>query len=179
MYREVMKHITALDSDVTPYTLDDFDMESLEVLGGDLVSYRELDNELITETITLLKPKFSYIDGVKNIRVYNDTENGDYTYFTTVNSTDAFTAGVERVVVKSDRTKLPNLLVYRDENAIGASLLLANSCDQTVLVRSGDFNISLTDAGQYRDKEEGKSIVDFIVVFVSESNMGTAFRVSD
>lgn len=179
MYREVMKHIAALDSDVTPYTLDDFDMESLEVLGGDLVSYRELDNELITETITLLKPKFSYIDGVKNIRVYNDPENGDYTYFTTVNSTDAFTAGVERVVVKSERTKLPNLLVYRDENAIGASLLLANSCDQTVLVRSGDFNISLTDAGQYRDKEEGKSIVDFIVVFVSESNMGTAFRVSD
>jgi hypothetical protein len=37
----------------------------------------------------------------------------------------------------------------------------------------------LTDAGQYRDKEEGKSIVDFIVVFVSESNMGTAFRVTD
>ena len=179
MYREVMKHISALDADATAYTLDDFDLVTKEVKGGNLVSYRELDADQIGETITLLKPKFSYADGVANTRVYMDTENGDYSYYTTINSTDAYTGGAERNVIKTERTNLPNVLIYRDENAIGASLMLANSLDQTVLARCGDFNISLTDAGQYRDKEEGKSIVDFIIVFVSESSMGDAFIVSD
>lgn len=179
MYREVMKYISALDADATAYTLDDFDLETKEVKGGNLVTYRELDADEIGETITLLKPKFSYADGVSNTRVYMDTENGDYSYYTTINSTDAYTGGAERNVIKTERTNLPNVLIYRDENAIGASLLLANSLDQTVLARCGDFNVSLTDAGQYRDKEEGKSIVDFIIVFVSESNLGDAFVVSD
>jgi len=179
MYREVMKHISALDSDAKAYTLEDFEEKKLEVKGGNLVTYRELDADTITETLTLLAPKFSYVDAVKNIRVYNDTENGDYSYYTTINSSDTTVGGAERTVIKTERTELPNILVYRDENAINTSLLLANSLDQTVLARCGDFNVSLTDAGQYRDKEEGKAIVDFIVVFVSESNLGNAFIVSD
>ncbi len=179
MYREVMKYIAALDSDASAYALEDFDMVSKDAKGGNLVSYRELDADVIRETITLLKPKFSYNEAVANVRLYMDTENDDYSYYTTINSSDAYTGGAERNVIKTNRTELPNALIYRDENAIGASLLLADSLDQTVLARCGDFNISLTDAGQYRDKEEGKSIVDFIIVFISESSMGDAFIVSD
>ena len=106
-------------------------------------------------------------------------KNGDYTLFTTINSGDQYTGGAERTVIDTDRTELPNVMVYRDESGIMASLMIADSCDVTLLGKANDFAISLTDAGQYRDKEEGKSIVDFIVVFVSESSMGDAFIGSD
>ena len=79
------------------------------------------------------------------------------------------------MVVDTDRTELPNVMVYRDENGIGASLLIADSCDVTLLGKVNDFAISLTDAGQYRDKDEGKSMMDYIVVFVSESSIAKAF----
>lgn len=176
MYQEVMKHISALDEDVVPRTLDDYTFsDKITVKGGDYVAYRDLDPDIITETITLLKPKFNYQQAIANIKLYNDPENLDYSLFTEINSSDAYTGGAERSLVTTGRTELPNVLIYRDENGIAASLMVADSCDQTLLARAGDYTISLTDAAQYRDKEEKKSVLDCIVIFVSESSIPAAF----
>ena len=175
MYREVMKYLCALDPDVVPRTIDEYTVTEMAVKGGDYVTYRDLDPDVITETIKLLKPKFDYQPAVANIKLYNDPENKDYTLFTDINSNDAYIGGAERSLVTTGRTELPNLLIYRDENGIAASLMIADSCDQTLLARAGDFTISLTDAAQYRDKEEKKSVLDCIVVFVSESSIPDAF----
>lgn len=180
MYQEVMKYVTALDTDVVPYTLDDFDLQTVEVKGGDLVSYRELDPDIVTETITVLKPKFSYVDAVKSVKIYNDTINGDYSLNTQIVTTDNVVGGAERYEISTGRTELPNALIYRDENAIHASLMLASSFDRVLLGRADQkainrYAISLTEATQFRDKAEGKPIADFIIVFVSESNLVDAF----
>lgn len=175
MYQEVMKYMMELDSDLQPHTLDDYTMKRVDALGGDYVTYRGLDPNVVREEITLLEPKFAYRPEVGSIKLYNDTATKDYSLFLTMDSTDNYTGGAERTVISTERTELPNVLIYRDENTIGASLMVAESCDQTLLARIGDYYISLTDAGQYRDKEEGKSVMDFIVVFVSESNLGEAF----
>lgn len=179
MYEEVMKYIAADDEDVVPNTIDQYKAEEVKAHGGDYVAYRELDPEVITETITLYKPTFTYLEEVSNVKLYNDPDNGDYTLFTTIDSTDLYTGGAERVVIDTNRTELPNVMIYRDESGIAASLMIANSCDLTLLSRSGDFAVSLTDVGQYRDKEEGKSMMDYIVVFVSESSIAEAFPVED
>ena len=180
MYQEVMKYVTELDPDVQPYTLDDFEMQTINVKGGDLVSYRGLDPDVVTETITVLKPKFSYVDAIKSVKIYNDTVNGDYSLNTEIVTTDNIAGGAERYEVKTDRTELPNVLIYRDENAIHASLMLASSFDRVLLGRADQkapnrYAISLTEATQFRDKTEGRPIADFIIVFVSESNIEAAF----
>jgi len=175
MYEQVMKHIANTDPDVSIRSLDEYTTEEVTALGGDYVKYRDLDPELITEQIKLLKPTFSYHSSISKIKVYNDDKNGDYSLFTTINSGDQYTGGAERVVIDTDRTELPNVMIYRDQSGIVASLMIADSCDVTLLGKAGDYAISLTDAGQYRDKDEGKSMMDYIVVFVSESNIGKAF----
>ena len=180
MYQEVMKYVTALDSDVVPYTLDDFDLQTIDVKGGDLVFYRELDPEIVTETITVLKPKFSYVDAIKSVKIYKDTINGDYSLNTEIVTTDNIIGGAERYEVNTERTELPNVLIYRDENAIHTSLMLASSFDRVLLGRADQkatnrYAISLTEATQFRDKTEGRAIADFIIVFVSESNIVDAF----
>lgn len=177
MYREVMKHLQKWDADVEPRTLEDYDLTKVQAKGGDYVSYRELDPDVITETITLLKPKFSYQDAVAKIKLYNDPNNGDYTLYTGSNTTE-FTGGAVRALVNTGRTELPNVLVYRDENAILASMMVADSCDQTLLAKVNDYYISLTDAGQYRDQAEGKNVMDAIVIFVSESSIPAAFDIA-
>ncbi len=176
MYREVISRIAAIDEDVVPRTIDDFTSKT-DVLskGGDYVTYRELDPDVITEKITLLEPKTPYQKAVSGLKLYSDPEGGDYSLFTSVDANDGIDGAAERTLVTTDRTPLPNVLVYRDENAVAASLLLADSCDQTMLARSGDYTISLTDAAQYRDKAEKKNVMDSIVVFVSESNLASAF----
>lgn len=179
MYQEVMKYISALDEDVEPRTLGDYTIqEGVQVKGGDYVAYRDLDPDVVTETIALLKPKFSYQPAVGDVKLYNDTENDDYSLFMEINSGDEYNGGAERMLITTDRTELPNVLIYRDENAIAASLMVADSCDQTLLARVGDYTISLTDAAQYRDKAEKKNVMDCIVVFVSESNIPNAFDAS-
>lgn len=176
MYREVISRIAEIDGDVVPRTADDFTFQT-DVLckGGDYVTYRELDPDVITEKITLLEPKTPYQKAVSDLKLYNDPEEGDYSLFTTLDANDALNGAAERTLVTTDRTPLPNVLVYRDENAVAASLMLADSCDQTMLARAGDYTISLTDAAQYRDKAEKKNVMDCIVVFVSESNFASAF----
>lgn len=176
MYQEVMKQIAAIDADVVPHTLDDFNLTEIEALGGNYTTYGNFDREVIREKITLLQPKFSRQEVISGIRVYTDVANKDYTQFNTLDSLDNVKGIAERNLLDTGRTNLPNVLIYRDDNTAAASLMVADDCGQTLLARTGDFYISLTDAGQYRNKEEGKSVTDCIVVFVSESNIGAAFN---
>ena len=175
LYEKVMEYIAGKDADVVPRTMEDFTEKEVKALGGDYVQLRGLDPLAITENITVYEPKFELQEPVAKIRVYNDTDNGDYTLFTTIDSTDIYTGCAERSVVTTERTELPNVLIYRDENGILLSRLIADSMDLTLLARSGDYFISMTDANTYRDKTEGKAAADFIIAIVSESSIPTAF----
>ena len=175
MYQKVMEIIKAKYPQVEYRTDDDFVPATKTVLGGDYVDYRGLDNEIITEKIKLFTPKKDYGDAAGAITNYNDPINNDYTLFTTIDAKDGKTSAAERYLVNNDNTDLPNALVYRDENALFASKLIADSLGQTMLARSGDYFISMTDAKTYRNKVQGKHVTDFIIVFVSESDIPAAF----
>lgn len=175
MYQKVMEYIQAKYPEVECRSIDDFTSEKKTVLGGDYVNYRGLDPEKITEEITLYTPKKAYGDAVKDIILYTDTVNKDYTLFTTIDAKDGKTSAAERFLVNNENTDLPNALIYRGENALFASKLIADSLGQTMLARSGDYFISMTDAKTYRNKTKDKHVTDFIVVFVSESDIAAAF----
>ena len=175
IYDKIMAFIAAKDPDVVPRTMDEYTPAKVEAQGGDYVRYRGLDPLNITEEITVYNPKFELQEGTAKIRIYNDPDNGDYTLFTTIDSTDIYSGGAERAVVTTNRTELPNVLIYRDENGIILSKMIADSMDLTLLARCGDYFISMTDANTYRDKAEGKAASDFIMVFVSETSIATAF----
>ena len=175
MYQKIMELIKQKYPEVQSRTFDDFTSEKKTVLGGDYVNYRGLDPEQITEEITLYTPKNGYGKGVKDLIMYTDTVNGDYTLFTTIDAKDGKTAAAERFLVNNENPELPNALIYRGENALFASKLIADSLGQTMLARSGDYFISMTDAKTYRNKTQNKHVTDFIIVFVSESDIAAAF----
>ena len=175
IYEKIMQFVAEKDPDVIPHTIDEFVPKTVHAQGGDYVRLRGLDPLIISEEITIYEPKFEQQAGAAKLRMYNDPDNGDYTLFTTIDSTDIYTGGAERSLVTTDRTPLPNVLIYRDENGILLSKMIAESMDQTLLARCGDYFISMTDANTYRDKVEGKAATDFIMVFVSESSIPTAF----
>ena len=175
LYDRIMAFISEKDPDVIPHTMEEYKEQTIRSQGGDYVRYRGLDPMNITEEIKVYEPSFDMQEGAKKLRVYNDPENGDYTLFTTIDSTDIYTGGAERALITTERTELPNVLVYRDENGILLSRLIAESMDLTLLARNGDYFISMTDANTYRDKVEGKTATDFIIVVVSESSIPNAF----
>lgn len=175
LYGKIMDYIATKDPDVVPHTLDDYTSRQVTALGGDYVQNRGMDPNIITETITLYEPKFKYQDGVAKIQLYNDTANKDYSLFTTIDPSDSVISGAERTLISTGRTELPNVLIYRDENGYNLSTKLADSFDQTLLARTGDYFISMTDANTYRDKAEGKAATDFIIIIVSETSIPAAF----
>ena len=175
MYQKVMELIRQKYPEVQGRSLEDFTSEKKTVLGGDYTNYRGLDPEKITEEITLYTPKTAYGDATKNIILYNDTVNKDYSLFTAIDAKDGKTSVAERFLVNNENTDLPNALIYRGENALFASKLIADSLGQTMLARSGDYFISMTDAKTYRNKAQNKHVTDFIIVFVSESDIAAAF----
>ena len=177
LYDKIMTYIAEKDPDVVPRTMDEFKEQTIRAQGGDYVRFRGLDPLNITEEIKIYEPTFEMQEAAKKIRVYNDPDNADYTLFTTIDSSDIYTGGAERALITTERTELPNVLIYRDENGIILSRLIADSMDLTLLARNGDYFISMTDANTYRDKVEGKAATDFIIVVVSESSIPNAFAV--
>lgn len=175
MYQEVMKIIAAKYPQTEYRTVEDFDVAEKTVRGGDYVLFRGLDPEVFTETIKLYTPKKAYGDGVSDIILYNDSVNNDYSLFTTIDAKDGKTSAAERSLVNNENTDLPNALIYRGENGMFASKLIADSLNQTLLARVGDYFISMTDAKTYRNKTAEKKATDFIIVFVSENDIAAAF----
>lgn len=212
-YQAIMNKVAERFPDAAPKTENDFKWENKKTDGGNLVQYRELDQNVITENIVTAIPQFSLDLGksgnltanIGALKKYVDSENGDYSFFTTVNTSDNVSGIAERweidtsvnrvgeevTVDKVDEvtgevttetiTKLPNLpnaLIYRDYSALSFSDILAERFNKTLLVTSGEFAINLTYAGQYAAKDQGKKTVDYIIVIVSEENMDQAFNLA-
>ncbi len=212
-YQAIMNKVAERFPDAAPKTENDFEWKSVKTDGGNLVQYRELDKTVITENIVTATPKFSLDLGksgsltanIASLKKYVDSENGDYSYFTTANTSDGISGIAERweidtsvnrvaeevTVEKVDEetgeittetiTKLPSLpnaLIYRDYSSLAFSDILVERFNKTLLVTSGEFAINLTYAGQYAAKDQGKKTVDYIIVIVSEENMDQAFKLA-
>ncbi|MBR4950611.1 MAG: hypothetical protein IKZ23_01520, partial [Clostridia bacterium] len=164
--------------------LEEFTWKDENSKGGNLVEYRGLDKTVITENIKLATPNFSMALGVDakgssaltSLRKYDNIKNKEYSFFETVNANDNVNGIAERWIIDTQRAdaNLPNGIIYRDNSALPYSDILAERFNKCVLALSGDYNIDISQASQY--KAEGKNVVDYIVVIVSEENMDTAFR---
>lgn len=180
-YSELMNVVSARFPSAAPKGLDDFNWVTKSTIGGNLVHYRELDKDTISENVVVAEPKFSLSYGlngtgsssISTLREFVDIENGDYSYFTTVDTADGVNGIAERWLISTDRSELPSAIIHRDYSALSFSNLLAERFDNTLLVESGVHNINLAAVTQYAS--EGSNVADYIIVIISEENMDTAF----
>lgn len=182
-YNEIMKIVSVNFPDAAPRTLDEFDWTNVTAKGGNLVNYRELSGDVITEDIVVASPKFSMKLGsnstgstsIASFRKFVDVEDNDYNFFIDINSADGNNGIAERWLIDTARedVDLPNAIIYRDYGSLAFSDILVERFEKTLLVASGEHTINLSAAGQYA--AEGKNAVDYIIVIVSEENMDTAF----
>lgn len=184
-YREIMNVVAARFPDAAPKTEEDFKWESTDIKGGNLVTYRGLDNSIINETTVRAIPNFSLDYGkngagtakISSLKKYADEANGDYNFFTTSSSTDNISGIAERWLIEDEtRTdvSLPSALIYRDYASLSFSDILVERFSKCMLGKSGEFSINLSASGQYAS--EGDNVVDYIIVIISEENLDTAFN---
>ncbi len=184
-YCEIMNRVAERFPSATARGEEDFTWsEPKTVLGGNMVIYRELDNTVITEDIITATPNFDLklgTDGtgtssIASLKKYVDAENGNYTYFTTSNNSDGINGVAERLFIDTQRTDagLPTAVIYRDYSSFSFTDILLERFEKTLLIRNGDFNVEFTGLNQYAG--EGDSIVDYVIVILSEENMDTAFN---
>lgn len=195
-YEAIMNKVAERFPDAAPRGIDEFDWTPVTTMGGNLVQYRELDKSVITEDIIISKPNFDMkLGGIGSIRKYVDVEDGDYSYFTTVSSSDEYTGIAERLVIDTAATRtgievtdeatgesatvlpaLPNALIYRDYSAISFTDILAERFNKSLIIATGEYSINLNYAKQ--NAAEGKKVVDYIIVIVSEDSMDSAFNLA-
>lgn len=187
-YVELMNLIAENYPDAAPRGYDEFTVETVtEALGGNLVAYRDAPKELITEDIVRMIPNFDLNLGtnstgstmISSIRKYNDVSGKDFSYFTVADNTDEINGIAERWLVETERGEtvdLPNALIYRDDSIFPIADILLERFDGSMIAKSGDFDINLSNAIQYA--ADDKNVVDYIIVFLSESNMDSAFSLA-
>ncbi len=183
-YNELMSVVAKRFPDSAPRAIDEFEWSTVTTVGGNLVSYRELDGEVIKESLVIATPKFDLNLGtdasgstsIKSLRKFKDAANGDYSFFTDISSSDKYNGVAERWVIDTDRSDsltLPNALIYRDYASLSFVDILAERFEKCWISRNNELAINLSQSGQYAG--EGKSAVDYIIVIVSEDNLENAF----
>ncbi len=183
-YREIMNTVSARFPNAAARGEEEFTWsEPTNVLGGNMVIYRELDNAIVTEDIITATPNFSLDLGtngagttnIASLKKYVDAESGNYTYYDTINPNDDINGVGERLSVDTKRpdADLPTVAVYRDYSSFAFTDILLERFEKSVLVRSNDFNIEFTGLGSYAGA--GDEIVDYVIVVLSEQSMDTAF----
>lgn len=185
-YKAIMDKVAERFPEAAPRAEDEFEWKNVDTLGGNLVNYRELDKNVIKEEILLATPKFNMNVGadslkISSIRKYIDKEDNDYGYFNTISTTDEIDSIAERLVIDGskgrdedvDASLLPNALIYRDYSALSFTDILAERFNRSLFVAANEFSINLNYAKQ--NAAEGKEVVDYIIVIVSEDSMDKAF----
>ncbi len=184
-YKAIMDKVAERFPDAAPHGEDEFEWKTVSTLGGNLVDYRELDKNVIKEDILVATPTFNMNVGadtlkVSSIRKYIDGEDGDYGYFDTVSTSDEFNGVAERLVIDAGKNRteetalnLPNALIYRDYSSLSFTDLLAERFNHSLFVAAGEYSINLNYANQ--NAAEGKEVVDYIIVIISEDSMDKAF----
>lgn len=186
-YAEIMNTVAKRFPDAAPKAIDDFTWTSTNIMGGNLVKYRELDKTVITENTILATPNFSLDYGtnaagsskVSSLNKYVDKANGDYNFFTDVNTNDNINGIAERWLI-DDTTRtdvdLPSALIYRDYSSLSFSDILSERFGKVLLGKSGELAINLSATAQYAEGDD--RVVDYIIVIVSEENLDTAFSLA-
>ena len=187
-YKAIMDKVAVRFPQALPRDISEFNVRKVSgALGGNLVSYRGIDNQLITEDIVRLEPGFSLALGknsagysaISSLKKYVDPANKDYSYFTKVDSGDNVNGIGERWVIDTERSgelELPVALIYRDNSSFPFSDILAERFEMAVLARTGEYSINLSQTMQY--KREGQAVSDYIIIIISEDSMDTAFSVN-
>ena len=186
-YSEIQKVIEKNFPDAKARTMDEFDWKKVKAKGGNLVNFRELDKDIITEDIIVATPKFSFNYGTNGagtsslsaLRKYVDKDNADYNFFTTVDNNDNINGIAERWLVdtaRKDSVNLPNTLIYHDYGALSFLDILIERTEKSMIAKSEDFAVNLSNTLQYA--ADGKNVVDYIIVIVSEENMDNAFSLA-
>ncbi len=185
-YTEIMNAVAKRFPDAAPHTIEEFELQNVTSIGGNLINYREIESGTVYEELTLLKPKFTLNLGTNGagsstltaLRKYIDKDNGDYGFFITDDDSDNINGIAERWLIDTARTdvKLPNAMIYRDEGSYTFSDILAERFDKSLLGKSGDFIVNLSNSILYR--ADDKNVVDYIIVILSEFNMESAFSLA-
>ncbi|MBR6783250.1 MAG: hypothetical protein IKM32_01010 [Clostridia bacterium] len=187
-YRELMNKVAETFPNAAPRALEEFEWSSVQVKGGNLVGYRELDGEVITEEIIAAVPNFDLEFGkdsagsskISSLNKYVNAEEGDYNFFLTADNNDDINGIAERWLIdatdRTDITDLPSALVYRDYSSLSFSDILAERFSKCMLGKMNDLDINLSTAPQYAN--DGDAVVDYIIVILSEENMDSAFSLA-
>ncbi len=148
----------------------DFTATTTTVFGGDLAYYAGVDREVITETVTRYTPKFNLRMGKWDNFDYYISDLHKYISDDDARLVSGADGAAQRVVFKTNRPDLPCALIYRDENSIPMFSALAERFDTVMFAKTGDYTVNMTDAQRY--KSEGHTTVDYIIVMVTENNIG-------
>jgi hypothetical protein len=156
-------------------------------MGGNLVKYRGLDQSVINENSIIATPNFSLDYGtngagsskISALNKFVDKAEGDYNYFTDINTDDGLNGIAERWLI-DDTTRtdvdLPSALIYRDYSSLAFSDILSERFGKVLLGKSGERAINLSATAQYAEGDD--KVVDYIIVIVSEENLDTAFSLA-
>ncbi|MBQ1206729.1 MAG: hypothetical protein IIX67_05920 [Clostridia bacterium] len=186
-YAEIMNVVAQRFPDAAPKTLDDFTWTPKQIMGGNLVKYRGLDQSVINENSIIATPNFSLDYGtngagsskISALNKFVDKAEGDYNYFTDINTDDGLNGIAERWLI-DDTTRtdvdLPSALIYRDYSSLAFSDILSERFGKVLLGKSGELAINLSATAQYAEGDD--KVVDYIIVIVSEENLDTAFSLA-
>ncbi len=173
VYKEICKEMEKRFPAAKARDLEtEFTSQTTTLQGGNLAYYAGLDREIITETVTRYTPNFSLRIGKWEDNEYNI---GDYKKY--VDETDSRVVSGENdpatqiAVFKTGRSELPSALIYRDDNSILMFDILAERFNNVKFNKVGNYTINMTDAQRYNST--GRTAVDYIIVMVTENNIGS------
>lgn len=156
------------------HPLEEYEITTKNVIGGDLVSYLGISKNITNEDVPVLKPKYDISIGDGESKGFDTTKISDLKIYTSstdysINEGKDPGAVLARTYFRTENTELPCALVYRDDSAATLTPFLAERLCNSMFALSGDFTINLTDAGRHNG--EGRSLVDYVIVTVGESNL--------
>ncbi|PKM62496.1 MAG: hypothetical protein CVU97_04985 [Firmicutes bacterium HGW-Firmicutes-21] len=176
VYEQIANVLKVNFPEAGPRSLDEFDIKTAKSVGGDLISYLGITKENYTESVVNLVPKFSLQIGhdensdistvnISDVRKYKSADD-----FSIYNYTDPKVIGIrDRFIIRTNREELPSAIIYRDDSVYPMIDILSERFNNAMIARSGDYVVNLIYASSYRT--EGKTLVDYVIVIVSESNI--------
>lgn len=175
MYNEIMNTVAKRFPDAAPHAKEEFDISEVNTVGGDMLSYLGVDTDIATEKVPVFKPKFDMNIGDTESAAFTTTKLSDVKVYAgendyAIDATKEAGTVLSRMYFRTARENLPSVLIYRDDASANVVPLLGERFNNTMVALSEDFTINYTDAGRHAG--EGKSIVDYIIVIVNESNIG-------
>lgn len=178
-YEQLMDIIAVQFPTATPRPLSDFTVEEREILGGDMVGYLYLDRETIKEKTVTLEPKFD-IKFKTNIYVSDTDRALSYT----MNDDKVLSFNSRHTVDNQLGEAYPNALVIHDEWLAQMYTMLTERFNGVIYAngyRTGaeplanQFIPRIVDINYTREELQP----DYVVVLVSEPNLGVCFEIEE